>query len=78
MKVAVVCVSSLPRARRDSTPEEYELPANATAILRRGIRTGFVKLFVASSELEWMSDTLFTASGITKFTAVYKTDLLEH
>ncbi|KAK8404204.1 hypothetical protein O3P69_000342 [Scylla paramamosain] len=40
--VTVACVSSLPRVRRDSTPEEYELPANATAILGRGVRTGFV------------------------------------
>ncbi|CAL4214952.1 unnamed protein product, partial [Meganyctiphanes norvegica] len=29
------------RIKRDSTPEEYELPSNATAVLTRALRTGF-------------------------------------
>ncbi|XP_064111837.1 U-scoloptoxin(01)-Cw1a-like isoform X2 [Macrobrachium nipponense] len=33
---------SLPRTRRDSTPLEYELPGNATAVLRTPLQTGFL------------------------------------
>ncbi|KAG7156251.1 U-scoloptoxin(01)-Cw1a-like [Homarus americanus] len=43
--IFAVCVVgtclALPRTRRDSSPEEYELPGNATAILVNPLQTGF-------------------------------------
>ena len=38
----VQCMAvSLTRLRRDSTPDEFELPANASAVLSSQLRTGF-------------------------------------